>query len=93
MPTFAKKYQKDKTAEPQNLIANPDQISEIALQFFTNEDLFIAVVSNGYSVIDYAKALAHLSYGNSDLSKEICKMAIECRYLAHRHSELYILRQ
>ena len=43
-------------------------ISQEAVEFFTSIDFFAIVLKNSYNVRDYAKALAHLSWGNKALS-------------------------
>ena len=42
--------------------------------------MFCLVMSCDYSVTKYAKALAHLCYGNAELSKTICNYALDCVY-------------
>ncbi len=63
-----------------------------AIEFFTNSDLFELILSCDYHVLDYARALAHVCYGNAELSKKVCKMAIECRYEGSRANYLKVLR-
>ena len=55
--------------------------------------MFEIILTNGYAVSEYSKALAHLSYNNKQLSKTICKMAVENRYMSKNHADLVILRQ
>lgn len=58
---------------------DPKDLPESAFDFFTNEDMFELILSQEYAILDYSKALAHLCYGNEELSKQVCKMAIKCR--------------
>jgi len=48
------------------------QISDEAISYITNPDLFSLVVSNGYQEEAFGKALAHLCFDNAKLSKVIC---------------------
>ena len=58
---------------------------------FTNKDLFHIIMSCDYDVKYYSKALAHLSYGNAELSRKICQYAIECRFEGSSTNYLAIL--
>ena len=62
--TFAKRSSKDKTMPPENMIESPIEMPSIAIEYFTNRDLFKMIMAEGYSVVDYSKALAHLCPGN-----------------------------
>lgn len=68
-PTFAKKYNKDKDAPKENLMTTRVDMSDIAIEYFTNRDFFEIVMSNDYAVNEYSRGLAHVCYGNEQLSK------------------------
>lgn len=67
------------------------ELPDMALEYFTNSDLFELIMSCDYGVLDYAKALAHVCYGNEQLSKRICKMARECCYEGSHPNYLIVL--
>ena len=46
------------------------------MEFVTNNDLINTVMNDGYEVESFAKALAHLSFGNSKLTKAVCKISL-----------------
>mmetsp|Transcript_1124 Transcript_1124/g.1913 ORF Transcript_1124/g.1913 Transcript_1124/m.1913 type:complete len:103 (-) Transcript_1124:2021-2329(-) len=68
-------------------------ISDRAVEYFTNKDFFCLVMSCDYDVVDYAKALAHLCHSNVELSRLICQYCIECRYEGTEPNFLIVLRQ
>ena len=68
-------------------------LPDIALEYFTNSDFFEIILSNDYAVLDYAKALAHVCFGNEQLSKKICKLARDCCYEGSRQNYLIVLNQ
>lgn len=45
------------------------QISDEAISYLTNPDLFNQIMSNGYQEETFGKALAHLCFDNAKLSK------------------------
>ena len=67
-------------------------LSDVALEYFTNSDFFEIVMSNDYAVNDYARALAHVCYGNEELSKTVCKMARDCCFEGNHPNYLIVLR-
>lgn len=76
----------------ENLLSKRINLSQDALEIFTNKDLFYMIMSCDYFVSDYAKALAHLCYGNVELSRKICQYAIDCRYEGTGPNYLKVLR-
>ena len=91
-PTFAKRYQKDKNAPHQNMMQRRINLSDEALEYFTNEDLFALVMTNDYDVYAYAKGLAHVCFGNETLSKKVCKMARDNCFEGNHPNYLIVLR-
>ena len=67
-------------------------LSNEALDFFTNEDLFEMIMSNDYDVHAYAKGLAHVCYGNEKLSKKVCRMARDNCFEGDHPNYLIVLR-
>lgn len=67
-------------------------LPDTALEYFTNSDLFDLIMTNDYGVICYAKALAHLCYGNETLSKKVCKMARTSCFASDHPNYLIVLR-
>jgi len=49
-------------------------------------------MSCDYDVVDYAKGLAHLCFGNTELSRQVCRLAIECRQHGKRPNALIVLK-
>ena len=91
--TFAKRSSKDKTMPPQNMVESPIEMPAIAIEYFTNRDLFKMIMTEGYSVVDYSKALAHLCHGSEELSRYVLKTALEFHNENKDHpSFLYVLR-
>ena len=75
------------------MIESPIEMPSIAIEYFTNRDLFKMIMAEGYSVVDYSKALAHLCHGNQELSRYVLKTALELHNENNDHpSFLYVLR-
>ena len=88
--TFAKHYRKN--ANVINMMDKKIDLSDKAIEFFTNSDLFELILSCDYHVLDYARALAHVCFGDAELSRKVCMMAIECRYEGSSTNYLKVLR-
>ena len=67
-------------------------LPELALEYFTNSDMFELIMCNDYEVLSYAKGLAHVCYGNEELSKKVCKMARENCFEGSHPNYLIVLR-
>lgn len=67
-------------------------LPDVALEYFTNSDLFELIMSNDYDVSAYAKGLAHVCYGNEQLSKQICRMARDNCFEGSHRNYLVVLR-
>lgn len=58
---------------PKEILKEKILISDEAIEFLTNLDLFNIVMSNDYQQEQFGKALAHVCFENIKLSKKICK--------------------
>ena len=62
--TFSKMIKtEDETIEP------AADMPAIAVEYFSNKDLFKLIMAEGYAVKRYSKALAHVCWGNQALSR------------------------
>jgi len=52
-------------------------LSQEAVEYFKNPDLFKLVLKEGYACENYGKALAHLCYENRDYSIHISKLLLQ----------------
>lgn len=57
---------------PKKPLEKKFKISDEAIQFLTNQDLFNIVIEQGYAEEAFGMALAHLCFDNKKLSKRIC---------------------
>ena len=67
-------------------------LPDIALEYFTNSDFFEMVMRDDYAVTDYAKGLAHVCYGNEEISKKVCRMARDNCFEGNHPNYLTVLR-
>jgi hypothetical protein len=63
--------EKDAT-EPKKPLDQRFTLTEQAVEYLSNPDLFNIIVSSGYQEEQFGKALAHLCFDNHKMSKTIC---------------------
>ena len=66
----------DKTKERER-VSQKTYMTDEALMYFTNKDLINIIMSCEYEIEDFSEALAHVSYANKKLSKDICAVALK----------------
>jgi len=57
---------------PKQILPKKIQISQEAIDFLSNSDLFNIVIEHNYQEEVFGMALAHLCFDNKKLSKQIC---------------------
>ena len=58
-------------------VSNKVQLSQESLDYLTNKELIKIIMNGEYEIDDYAKALAHVCFGNKKLTKQICLFVIK----------------